>query len=380
MAGIYFHIPFCKQACNYCDFHFSTSLKYKTELIEAIKMELRLRKHEIQEQPIQTIYFGGGTPSLLSIREIESIFEELQKHTSLENILEITFEANPDNLSKSYLKELFQSPINRLSIGIQSFFNEDLSWMNRSHNAKEAIASIQNAQDIGFSNINVDLIYGSPTTSDKHWEDNLKTWHNLELSHLSAYNLTVEEKTSLHTQIEKGKLDPISDKKGEQQFQLLLDFVDHHNLHHYEISNLARDKQSIAIHNTAYWQNKAYIGIGPSAHSFNGKNKRLFNPPQNLHYIEAIKNKTRFYKTELLTEIDRYNEYILTRIRMKEGINKSNFTQWNHLKSWNKIIKEASQFICKEQMVHNQLKETLLLTNTGKKFADSIAMSLMIVD
>lgn len=380
VAGIYFHIPFCKQACNYCDFHFSTSLKHKDDLLNALKTELQLRKDEIQKHEIQTIYFGGGTPSLLDVREIQSLFEEIQKLTDLSSVKEITLEANPDDLSRQYLTDLSKTPINRLSIGVQSFFEDDLKWMNRSHNAKQALNCIPNAQDVGLSNITIDLIYGSPTTSNEKWKKNLDLWNQLNLYHLSAYHLTVEEKTPLATQIKKGQINAISETKGEQQFQILIDFIEHKYLNHYEISNIARNETTIALHNTSYWQNKPYIGIGPSSHSFDGINTRLFNPSNNIKYINSMQKRSLCYQIESLSEIELYNEFILTRMRMQRGISEKEFKRWNKIKKWNVFLKEISPYIESNQIHYNQNSELIFLTNHGKKFADSIAMNSMIVE
>lgn len=380
VAGIYFHIPFCKQACNYCDFHFTTSLKYKDEMLEAMKNEIQLRKNEIQQHSIETIYFGGGTPSILTAEEIKSLLSEIETLTTLNNIKEITLEANPDNLTSSYLRSIRSTLVNRLSIGIQSFFEEDLQWMNRSHNAKEAFNCIKNAQDVGLSNITIDLIYGSPTTTNHNWIENLNTWENLQIGHLSAYHLTVEEKTPLSYQIKKGITQQISETKGEKHFQILLDFVQEKQLNHYEISNIARNNKTIALHNTSYWQNKPYIGIGPSAHSFDGKNRRRFNPSNNINYIKSLSSNNLCYQEETLNNIDLYNEFILTRLRMKKGIKKLDYKKWEKIKNWSQFIHEIAPFINNKQIHYNSKLENIFLTNKGRKFADSIAMSIMIVE
>lgn len=328
MAGIYIHIPFCKQACSYCDFHFSTNLSRKQAVLSAINAEIDLRTAYVDSETIETIYFGGGTPSLLSKEELNTIFHKLYSVFKISADAEITLEANPDDLTIEKLAELKQTPINRLSIGVQSFFDEDLQFMNRAHSAKEAISSIKNAQQLGFNNISIDLIFGSQTTTNKMWQSNLDTFFQLGINHLSAYSLTIEEKTALAHNIEKGKVQKLDDGKNYEQYLMLQKAIDKHEFEQYELSNYCKNKM-ISKHNTSYWFGKTYLGLGPSAHSFNG-HSRQWNVKNNSVYIKALKEKSGFFEKEPLSEEDRYHEFLITSLRTKWGVDrnllKSNFS------------------------------------------------------
>jgi oxygen-independent coproporphyrinogen-3 oxidase len=318
MAGIYIHIPFCKQACSYCNFHFSTSLNRKSDLVNAIKGEIKLRHSYLKGETIETIYFGGGTPSLLEENELKEILEAVYQSFKVEPNCEITLEANPDDLTLSKLKILKFAGINRLSIGVQSFHEEDLTFMNRSHNSKQAVSSIKNAQEVGFSNLNLDLIFGSQTTSDKMWSENLHTFFSLDIPHLSAYSLTIEEKTALAHRVKSGKSEKLDEDKNYRHYQMLLKAINENGFQQYELSNYCKG-ENISKHNSSYWFEKTYLGIGPSAHSFNRKG-RQWNVSNNLKYINAISNRKEFYETEELSEVDRYHEYLITSLRTKWGV------------------------------------------------------------
>ena len=321
MAGIYIHIPFCKQACSYCDFHFSTKLTNKKSVLSAIEKELKLRSNYLGQELVDTIYLGGGTPSLLSEIELQSIFQTVLNNYTVSDHAEITLEANPDDLTKVKLQELKQTPINRLSIGVQSFFEEDLRFMNRAHNAKEAVTSIQNAKEVGFDNLSIDLIFGSQTTSNEMWQRNLSIFFDLGINHLSAYSLTVEEKTALAHNIAKGKVENIDDEKNYTQYLILQNAIKENGFEQYELSNYCID-ESYSKHNTSYWQNKKYLGIGPSAHSFNGMS-RQWNVKNNTLYTKAINEGNSYFEKEELSEIDRYHEYLITSLRTKWGVDVS---------------------------------------------------------
>ena len=286
MAGIYIHIPFCRQACHYCNFHFSTSLKYKDEVIAAILCELEMRKDYLQGAEITSIYLGGGTPSLLGQADIEQIFNQISRLFSLANPIEITLEANPDDLSPQKVKMLRTTPINRFSIGIQSFFEEDLQFMNRAHNAEEAVKCIQEVQRAGFENITIDLIYGAPTTTDQHWVQNLQIALDLRVPHISSYCLTVEEKTALAHFVATGKVSELDENQAERQFTMLVRTLESAGFDHYEISNFALPGR-YAQHNTGYWMGMPYLGVGPSAHSFDGLS-RQWNVANNAAYLKAV--------------------------------------------------------------------------------------------
>ncbi|ASU32833.1 radical SAM family heme chaperone HemW [Mucilaginibacter xinganensis] len=371
MAGIYIHIPFCKQACYYCDFHFSTSLKYKEELLEALIREIRLQKSYLDDETIETIYFGGGTPSLLTADEINLIIGTITGiHTVAANA-EVTIEANPDDLDKAKLQALRQTAINRFSIGIQSFFDDDLQWMNRVHRGAEAEASVKRAQDTGFENITVDLIYGYPLLSDTKWKHNLDKVFELDVPHVSSYSMTVEPQTALAAFIKKKKQAAMDDQQSAEQFILLMDAMKTRGFEHYEISNFCKPGH-YSRHNANYWKGVKYLGIGPSAHSFNGET-RQWNVANNAKYIQALEKSEIPAETELLTETDRLNEYIMTSLRTMWGLD---------LKRLDAIAGAAAGQLTKgaQRYFENgwleQKEEVIYLTATGKLYADHIASQL----
>lgn len=317
MAGIYIHIPFCKQACYYCDFHFSTSLKKKDELIRCLIKEIELRKDELKGKIIETIYFGGGTPSLLSQKEIDLIIQSVCDNHEVSESPEITLEANPDDLSKDVIKELAGSKVNRLSIGIQSFYERDLKLMNRAHNSKEASDCLEVATEY-FENISIDLIYGIPGLSNQEWKENIRQALSFGIPHISSYALTVEPKTALDSFISKGIIEDVDDEQAQAQFHILLDELDKEGFIHYELSNFGKEG-FFSKNNSAYWQGKPYLGIGPSAHSFDGKG-RAWNVRNNSKYIKSLEENKLPIEREILTKVDRYNEYIMTGLRTMWGV------------------------------------------------------------
>lgn len=370
MAGLYLHIPFCKQACHYCNFHFSTSLKLKDEMVSAILRELVLQKDYLEGEPLETIYFGGGTPSLLSQRDLDLIFGEIFKHYPIAaQPLEVTLEANPDDLNRLKINELKQSPVNRLSIGVQSFSEVDLRYMNRAHNALEALASIQNAQAAGFENLTVDLIYGSPTTSHEHWEKNLETVFALRIPHLSSYCLTVEPKTALAHQVKKGTARPVEDEHAARQFEFLVEQTTRAGYEHYEISNFAKPGWH-SRHNSSYWQGKKYLGIGPSAHSFNGYS-RQWNVANNATYIRTLQAGKLPFELEVLTPTQRYNEYVMTGLRTSWGCN---LLEISKLGFEEYFAEGAKLFLADGTM--ERIGDVYRLTASGKFLADGIAAEL----
>ena len=375
MAGIYIHIPFCKQACHYCDFHFSTSLKNKDAFLKALVKEIELQKNYFNTpEIINTIYFGGGTPSLLSQKEIEFIMEHLHKYFTIDNRAEITLEANPDDLTPDKSEELSRTPINRLSIGIQSFFDEDLKWMNRAHNSLQASSAVKNAQDKGFENITIDLIYGTPTLSNENWTENLQRTFDLKIKHISAYCLTIEPKTVLGHQLKNKMIKSVDEQKSAMQFEKMLEEMKKNNFVQYEISNFCVGN-NYSIHNSNYWLQKSYLGLGPSAHSFNGTSRR-WNISNNALYIKALENNTINYTEEILSKNQQYNEYILTSLRTFWGIDltyiKNNFGDQFVVA----CIKEAQPYITKNQV--QLIDNKLFLTDAGKLFADKITADLFI--
>lgn len=316
---IYIHIPFCKQKCSYCNFHFSTSLNFKDEMLRAMKTEILLRKDELQNKNLKSLYFGGGTPSILSVDEISSLIDEVLKYFSFEKDIEVTLEANPDDLDKSFLKQLAGTPVNRLSIGTQSFFEEDLKLMNRAHSASEAESSIKRAQDFGFENLSIDLIYGSPTSNLEIWKENLNKTIALEVPHISSYALTVEPKTALENWISKGKIKSPKEEEQNKEFYYLSDFLKDNGFEHYEVSNFAKPG-FYSRHNSAYWKYQEYLGIGPSAHSYNGFDVRSWNVANNQQYIKKLNDKLLAKEEEILSKEDQFNEMIMIGLRTIWGV------------------------------------------------------------
>ncbi len=374
MSGIYIHIPFCKQACHYCDFHFSTSLKKKGVLVEALVTELELRKEE-NNGAVETIYFGGGTPSLLTAEEISIILNAVFENYPVGDHPEITLEANPDDLNAEVLQELANSNINRLSIGIQSFFEEDLQLMNRAHNATEALQSIQLAKQY-FDNISIDLIYGIPGMSDERWQENLAQTLALEIPHISSYALTVEPKTALKKMIETGKVQPIDEERSKAHFEILLATLEEAGFVNYEFSNFGKPGY-FSQNNTAYWLGKPYLGIGPSAHSFDGEH-RSWNVNNNTKYIKSIQQQIVPAEVEELSVTDRYNEYVMTRLRTQFGVNLQEIKNLFGEKIALYFEKEARVFFEKELLKEEDDK--ILITKKGKFLSDGIAADLFYVE
>ena len=375
MAGIYLHIPFCKQACTYCNFHFTTSQRYKNEFVKAIIKEIDLQKDFLRNESIATIYFGGGTPSLLTIEEACLVLEKIKKEFSLEKNIEITFEANPDDISKEKLLGWKDIGINRLSIGIQSFFEEDLVWMNRAHNQQQAYKCIEDSLAAGFDNISIDLIYGSHLLSDERWEKNIATSSiNYKIPHLSCYALTVEEKTPLHKQILLKKTVDVDPDKQARHFMILMEKLKQNGYEHYEVSNFAMPGFR-SRHNSSYWQGKKYLGLGPSAHSYDGI-IRKWNVANNIKYIESINKGVVESETEVLTETQKFNEYIMISLRTKEGLNLETIkTNWGEDKLTT-MKRRLEKF--KEHNLVNAAGTTIQLTNEGMLMADGIASDLFV--
>lgn len=373
MAGLYIHIPFCKQACHYCNFHFATSLQFKNEMVQAICNEIALRKDFFGKNvTLESIYLGGGTPSLLDEIDLHKIWNAIQSNFELDKNAEITLEANPDDLSIYYLKKLKRTAINRLSIGIQSFFEEDLLYMNRAHNALESEKCIDNSLEIGFNNLSVDLIYGTPTLRDDNWVSNLEKVFSKKINHISAYALTQEPKTPLDKLIKQGKAAPPSDEKMEKHFHILIEKMNANGFLQYEISNFAKPN-FLALHNSNYWKSKAYLGIGPSAHSYDLKN-RFINVSNNQKYIKAVMEKKPKFEIEFLTENDHYNEFVMTRLRTMWGININEVATKFGGDYTLYFETEILQLIKKKWLIKNGT--TITLSREGKLFADKISAAL----
>jgi oxygen-independent coproporphyrinogen-3 oxidase len=368
MAGIYLHIPFCKQACHYCNFHFSTSLKYKSDMVAAIVQELEMQKNYLGNAPLDSVYFGGGTPSLLSGEDLDLIFAKINELYVLSPKAEITLEANPDDLTNEKLEIFKNSPINRLSIGIQSFSDADLKYMNRAHNADEAANCIQRAQFYGFTNLTVDLIYGTPTMNDAQWQENIEQVLALDVPHISCYALTVEPKTALEHFIKKGKSKPVDEEQTARQFEYLTARLKKAGFEHYEISNFAKPGM-YARHNSNYWSGQNYLGVGPSAHSFNGKS-RQWNVANNAKYMEGMKAEKLPFEREELTADQRYNEYILTTLRTMWGVDFNKISNSFHAH----FLENVQPFLDNETVIKR--KNKYCLTEKGKLLADNISMEL----
>jgi len=374
MAGIYIHIPFCRKACHYCNFHFSTSLNLKAPLVQALSHELKLQARYLGQEPIQTIYLGGGTPSLLEESELNALLTTVKDNYEVADQLEVTLEANPDDLTESKLNQLRNNGVNRLSIGVQSFDEEDLLWMNRSHNVTQALASIEGARRAGFKDISIDLIFGCPTTTTEKWKNNLVILEQMDIPHLSCYGLTIEEKTALAHQVKSANGPRPCEESNAEQFKMTMDHLSTVGYVQYEISNYAKGGR-ISKHNTNYWKQVPYLGIGPSAHSFNGTS-RQWNVAHNPKYIQAIERGLIPCEVEKLTLKDQFNEYLMTSMRTMWGCD------LNKIKGEYSVFYEefevAMNTLIKQQQV--QLQGTVLsLTEQGKFLADPIISELFAV-
>jgi oxygen-independent coproporphyrinogen-3 oxidase len=371
MSGIYIHIPFCKQACHYCDFHFSTSMKKKDDMVLALAKEIVMRKNEFSTEIVETIYFGGGTPSVLSNDEINFLISEVYKNYKVVENPEITLEANPDDLSTERIFELSKSPINRLSIGIQSFYEEDLQLMNRAHNSAEAINCLTEATKY-FDNISLDLIYGIPGLTDEMWKKNIETALSFGIPHISSYALTVEPKTALRKLIDTGKIAEPQDEVASNHFMILVEMLQKNGFIHYELSNFGKEGY-FSKNNSAYWLGKKYIGIGPSAHSYDGE-KRGWNIANNSLYLKSIQNNELPLETETLTISDRYNEYIMTGLRTIWGVSLERIENEFGLEYLDYLKKQSQKFLDDDllSIENNILKPTA----KGKFLTDGIASDL----
>lgn len=371
MAGIYIHIPFCRKACHYCNFHFSASQKLLPEMVHAICREAEVRKDYLNEA-IETIYFGGGTPSLLPEESLSRIVDKLHTLFHINADAEITLETNPDDINKEKLTAYKALGINRLSMGVQSFFDDDLQWMNRAHNAGQARKSIELAQQSGFTNMTIDLIYGTPHLTDEGWLQNLDTALQLKVPHLSCYALTVEPNTALQKMIALHKKEDIDTEKQGRQFEQLMQWSADNRYEHYEISNFATPGYR-SRHNSSYWQGKPYVGLGPSAHSYNGAS-RQWNIANNALYIKSIQQDIIPSEKEELTSTQKINEYIMTALRTAEGIILHHLNTIAGEQTASAIQHDAQKFM--QQHLMQLTNEALVLTNKGKLFADGIAADL----
>ena len=375
MSGIYIHIPFCKQACHYCDFHFSTNLKKKDEMVLALAKEIEMRKSEFQDEIVETIYFGGGTPSILQIADLKFLIDAVYKNYKVVENPEITVEANPDDLTENRIIELSNNKVNRLSIGIQSFFEDDLQLMNRAHNVEEAKKCLEIATHY-FDNISIDLIYGVPEMSNEKWLQNIETALSFGVPHISSYALTVEPKTALHSFIQKGIIPQPDDEVAQEHFHILVDKLSESGFIHYELSNFGKENY-FSKNNSSYWLGKKYIGIGPSAHSYDGKN-RGWNVSNNSLYIKSIQENKLPIEIETLTKTDRYNEYIMTGLRTIWGVSFERIEQEFGKTYLDYLNQQAAKFIEDHLLFVDD--NILRTTKKGKFLSDGIASDLFLLN
>lgn len=375
MSGIYIHIPFCKQACHYCDFHFSISLKKKDAMVLALAKEIQLRKNEFQDEIIETIYFGGGTPSILEVSDLKLLIDTVFSNYKVIENPEITVEANPDDLTEQRIIELSNNLVNRLSIGIQSFFEDDLKLMNRAHNEEESKRCLELATKY-FDNISIDLIYGVPGMTNEKWLKNIETALSFNIPHISSYALTVEPKTALHTFIQKGIIPKLDDEVAHQHFQLLVDKLEQNGFLHYELSNFGKPTY-FSKNNSSYWLGKKYIGIGPSAHSYQCVS-RSWNVSNNTMYLKSIAENKLPSETEILSKTDRYNEYIMTGLRTIWGVSLHRIEEEFGMTYSDYLIKQAEKFINDDLLfIENNILKT---TKKGKFLTDGIASDLFLLN
>ena len=375
MSGIYIHIPFCKQACHYCDFHFSTSMKKKEDMVLAIAKEIQMRKSEFEKEQVETIYFGGGTPSVLTSEEINILIAAVYSNYSVIENPEITLEANPDDLSSERIIELSKSKINRLSIGIQSFFEEDLQLMNRAHNSAEAKKCLEEATQY-FDNISLDLIYGIPGMSNEKWKQNIETALSFGIPHISSYALTVEPKTALNKLIQTGKIAAPKDEVAQEHFAILVETLEANGFIHYELSNFGKENY-FSKNNSAYWLGKKYIGIGPSAHSYDGIS-RSWNVSNNSIYLKSIQENKLPNEIEILSITDRYNEYVMTGLRTIWGVSLDRIKTEFGSEYLEYLNKQTQKFLDDDLVfIENNI---LKPTPKGKFLTDGIASDLFILN
>ena len=372
MSGIYIHIPFCRKACLYCDFHFSTNLEGKKQLVNAICKEISSRKDYLENKVVKSIYFGGGTPSLLSTLELGQVLAVVHTNFIVDAKAEITFELNPEDAEINYLKEAKKLGVNRLSVGLQSFNDEELKWMNRAHNAQQNFDCIKLIQQIGFENISIDLIYGSKFQTAGTWHKTLHTAFDLNVQHISSYNLTVENRTQLQHLIKEKKEKDVDSETSSQLFDILIEETEKNGFTQYEISNFC-NPGFMAEHNSNYWRGLPYLGVGPSAHSYNGVSRR-FNIRNNAQYIQATENDKPFSEEEILTVNDKYNEYILTRLRTQWGCDIKEIEISFGEKYADYFLVQLEAY--KQKNFIEIKQNNITLNKQGKHFADGIAADL----
>lgn len=374
MAGIYIHIPYCRKACHYCNFHFSTTLHSKNDFLQCLLQEIVEQKNYLKGQQIDTIYFGGGTPSVLTEIELSQILNQISTHFSVGDKIEYTLEANPDDLSQEYIRMLARQGINRLSIGVQSFFEEDLKFMNRSHSAGQAKNVIEAAQQEGITNLSVDLIFGYTLLSDEKLMYNLQQVIDRQVPHVSCYAMTVEPRTALAHMIQAKKVEDVNPEQSARQFELVSKTLTKAGYDHYEISNYGKPGLN-ALHNSNYWKGVSYLGLGPSAHSFNGLSRR-WNVSNNQQYIHRIRKNEIPYEEEILTRVQQVNEFIMISLRLQTGIEVKKLKHLMTPQEWLQFEKLCDEFILQDKLVRDT--NCVRLTSNGRLFADFIASELFL--
>jgi len=372
VSGLYIHIPYCRKACVYCDFHFSTNLEKKQKMVEAICREIASRKDYLPNKKLSSIYFGGGTPSVLSIEELEQVLGTVNENFDVAENAEVTFELNPEDAELNYLKAIREAGVNRLSMGLQSFNDEELKWMNRCHTARQNVSSVKAAQKAGLKNISVDLIYGSRFQSEKSFRETLKQVFELDIQHISSYNLTIEGKTLLHHLLQKKQEQEVDTELSARLFDVLMEETARAGFEHYEISNFCKPG-FMAVHNSSYWRGEPYLGVGPAAHSYNGFSRR-FNVKSNVQYMQYIDEGKVYWEEELLTDADKYNEYVLTRLRTSWGCDLDEIAELFGHKYKEYFLKNL--YLHEKYIIRDKNKVTL--NQKGKHFADGIASDLFL--
>jgi oxygen-independent coproporphyrinogen III oxidase len=374
MAGIYIHIPFCRKKCFYCDFYKSTAVIKKPLFLQSLHREIEQQSGYLEAEQVSTIYLGGGTPSVLTVSELAEILEWLHLKFRIDSNAEITLEANPDDLNLPYLKELKQLGFNRLSIGIQSFSDKDLKAMNRRHSAVQAVQSVYEAVEAGFSDISIDLIYGLPGLTLTQWEKNINRAVALPVNHISAYHLTYHEGTKFYDWLKTGQLRELPEDDSLAQFEMLMDITKSAGFEQYEISNFAREK-AYSKHNSSYWSDSKYLGLGPSAHSFDGAS-RQWNIANLEKYIQAISAGKPSFEREVLTQTDKLNDYLITRLRTQWGIS-LNYISENFGEEFGRQVLHSSQvYISTGHLLQNG--DIISLTRTGIMISDKIMLALVV--
>lgn len=374
MAGIYIHIPFCKTKCPYCDFFSVTDLAYKAKLIQGIQNELELQQNYLEGQKIETVYFGGGTPTFVSLQDIEAIINQIYTFYSVVDAPEITIECNPDDLSTDYLKELRKIADFRINVGVQSFQGEELEFLHRRHSVDKSLSVLSDIFDLGFENVGIDLIYGLPGSTLAGLEENLQTAFQFPIRHLSAYHLTIEPHTPFYQQLKKGEFYEISEELSRQQFFYLIEVTQKNGFEHYEISNFARNG-AYSKHNKSYWKGIPYLGVGPSAHSFGGEH-RHWNVADVRKYVQEIEQGNIPFTEERLTQRDRFNEYLMVSLRTKWGIELKMLNEYFKSFMDNEFTRKVNNYLNLGLM--HQSNNRLYLSDEGKFLSDSIIMGLFV--